>query len=212
MKPIKFNIIYILIAFTIIILSGCGTKFSSMISESWSENYALATNGAKASTPEINDGDVNTMGVTKPPNRVYTIEFPEDKLVNRVVVYNQNVLAYQLFYWDKKADDWKIGYVMDTTSGKKQVYSNLNKLEIPQFDNRVKFITNKIMLKVTRADSDGIAMTRVPGKNDKILNQKVEYIGQGRNRMRVDIYQIYVYGSAGIREIEAYSQVEKPKS
>jgi len=203
----RLCLIFILV-FAIAILVSCSSKFSSVLTESWSENHALT---AKASLPEINDGDMSTIGSTKTPNRVYTMEFPEDKMVNRVVIYNKNVLAYQLLYWDKKDGDWKVGYVMDVTSGKKQVRSDLNSLEIPQFDNRVKFTTNKIMIRVTRATSDGFAITRNPGKNDRIFNHKIEYIGQGRNRVRVDIYQIYVYGIASIREIEVYSYVDKPK-
>lgn len=204
---LSFLIIYVIIS-----LVGCSSKLSSVFSESWSGNYALAANGAEASLPVVNDGDVNTIGLTKPPDRSYVIKFPEEKTINRVVIYNQNVLGYQLLYWDKKAGQWKPGYVVDVASGKKQVYSDLNKQEIPQFDNRVKFTTDKIKLQVTKAASDGTAITRNPGKDDKILNHRIDYIGTGKNRMRVDIYQIYVYGYAGIREIEAYSHVEKPKN
>ena len=201
MKQIIFTF---LLTYLIIGLVGCSSKFPSMLSESWSENYALAANGAQASMPEINDGDMETIASTKPPDRSYTIIFPEEKKISRVVIYNQNILSYQILYWDKKVGEWKLGYLMDYASGKKQVYSDLNKLEIPQLDNRVNFTTDKIKLLVTKANSDGFAITRTPSKDDKIINHKIEYIGSGRDRMRVDIYQIYVYGYARIREIEAY--------
>ena len=97
-----------------------------------------------------------------------------------------------------------------STKGRQRVYSDRYRLDIPRFDHRINFKTDRIKLQVTRAESDGAVTTRTPGKN-RILNHRVEFIGTGRYRKRVDLYDIFVLGPAAIREIEAYSHVEKPK-
>ncbi len=85
-------------------------------------------------------------------------------------------------------------------------------LQVPRFVHRVKCRTDKIRLRVLKAKSDGVVTTRNPPKNSKLLNHRVEYFGTGRRRVRVDLYDIYKLGNAMIREIEAYSYVEKPKT
>jgi hypothetical protein len=193
---------------------GCASKFSSFLTESWSENYALAVYDTKASHIEINDGDKKTWGVTRPPDRVYTITFPEEKEIDRIVVYSGNVIAYRLFCWDKEMSRWELAGALGSTKGRQKAHSDRHQLEIPQFAHRINidFKTDKIRLQVTRAESDGIAMTRTPGKNDRILNQKVEFVDTNRGRMRIDLYEVFVEGEAMIREIEAYSHMEKPES
>ena len=201
----------LLLIFAVLLTVGCGSRFSSLFSESWSENHALAVYDAEASHLEINDGDVMTWGATRPPNREYTITLPEERQIHRIVIYSGNVLAYQLLCWDKKADKWKVVGAVGTTKGRQKVYADRHRLDIPRFDHRINFKTDKIKLQVKRAESDGIVTTRTPSKNDAILNHRVEYIGTGRRRMRVDLYDIFVYGLARIREIEVYSHLEKPE-
>lgn len=195
----------------VLLTAGCGSKFSALFSESWSENYALAIYDVEASHPRINDGDVKTWGVTRYPDREYTITLPEERKINRIVIYSGNVVSYQLSCWDRKADKWKVVGAVGVAKGRQKVYSDRYQLDIPRFDHRINFRTDKIKLEVKRAESDGIVTTRTPGKNDRILNHKVEYIGTGRRRMRIDLYDIFVYGLASIREIEVYSHLEKPK-
>jgi hypothetical protein len=202
-------LVYI-IFLSLIVVSGCSPRFSSLLSETWSENYALASYGAVASNPRINDGDMGTWGDVHPPDRVYTIALPEQKKLNRIVIYSHNVIAYRLFCWDSKAGKWKLVGSVGSAKGRQRVYSDRHRLDIPRFDHRINFKTNKIKLQVTRAESDGVVTTRTPGKNVKILNHRVDYIGTGRNRRRLDLYDVFVEGFATIREIEAYSHVEKP--
>jgi hypothetical protein len=203
----KFMIITSIIF--IILTAGCGPKFSSVFSESLSENYALAAYGAEASNPRTNDGDVKTWGVVEPPDRTFTITLPEKRKIDRVVIYSRNVLAYELYGWDSEADKWELVGAVGSVKGRQRVYSDRHKMDMPRFDHRVKTETDKIRLKVTRAESDGLVTTRTPGKNDRIMNHRVEYIGTGRRRVRIDIYDVYVTGPAAIREIELYSYVEK---
>lgn len=206
---------YINIFFLLIIpllIAGCSSRISSFLSEPLSENYALAAYGAEASHPELNDGNLKTWGITRPPKRVYTIVFPEEKQIDRVVIYSGNVLGYQLFCWNSDLGKWKIIGDMDSIVGSQQVRAEQSQLRVPRFVHRVKCKTSKLKLQVIKAKSDGIVTTRSPGKNVKILNHRVDYIGVGRRRVRVDLYDIFKQGSAMIREIEAYSHVEKAKT
>jgi len=190
---------------------GCGSKFSSLLSESWSENYALAAYGAEASHHEINDGDMKTWGITRPPDRKYTITFPEERKLDKILIYSGNVVAYQLFFWDRKADKWKPMGDSGRARVKKLVSYERLRSEMFQFDHRVNVRTDRIRLRVQRARSDGIVTTRTPGKNDRIVNRRSETIGTGRNRIDFTLYDIFVEGPASIREIEAYSHAEKPE-
>jgi hypothetical protein len=72
--------------------------------------------------------------------------------------------------------------------------------------------TDKISLQVIKAEGDGIVTTRTPDKGDAILNHRIDYLGTGRSRIRIDLYDVYKKGPAAIREIEVYSHLEKPKT
>jgi len=194
-----------------LVMVGCGQRFSAILSEPLSENYALATYGTDASHSELNDGDLKTWGITSPPKRDYSITFSEEKKIDRVVVYVGNVVGYQLLCWDSKANKWKIIGGVDSLRGSQRVHAKQGQLQIPRFIHRVSCTTNKIMLRVMKARSDGVVTTRTPPKNVKILNQRVEYVTTPRGRVRIDLYEIFKQGNATIREIEAYSHVEKPK-
>jgi len=183
-----------------------------MLSEFWTENYALASNGTKASLPEINDGKYDTLGVTFPPTREFDLVLPEEKQINRILIYSGNVISYDLFCWDNKDNKWVSVGSVGTNAGSKKVYADKYKFNIPRFDHRINFKTNKIKLIVNKAAKDGVLTTRTPSKNDKIINQRTEYIQMGRDRVRVDLYDVFTYNEATIREIEVYSHAEKPKN
>ena len=183
-----------------------------MFSESWSANFALESSGAKATSPEINDGKMDTWGVTQMPKREYTLALPEAKEINRVLIYSGNVIAYELFYWDIKENKWVSIGGIGPNAGSKKVYSDKYKMTIPRFDHRINVKTDKIKLTVDRTQKDGVMTTRTPSKNDKIINQRTEYMQMGRDRVRVDLYDVFTFGVATIREIEIYNHVQKPKS
>lgn len=198
--------------FIALLMMGCGSKFSSLLSESWGENHALAVYDVESSHPEINDGDMTTWGITKPPDRVYTISFPEEKKINRILVYSGNVIIYQLFCWDRKVDKWKLIGNSKSARRRKLVNYERLKFEMLQFDHRVNFKTDKIKLQVQRATSDKVVTTRSPDKDDRILDRRVEYLGTGRSRTQITLYDVFEWGPAAIREIEVYSHMEKPRT
>ena len=124
------------------------------------------------------------------------------------MIYSGNVTAYQLFCWNKEAGNWKlIGNRVSARTRKIAFYDQL-KSEMLQFEHRVKCKTDKIKLVVGKTQSDGLVTTTTPSKDDKIVNQRIEYIGTGRQRKSIYIYSIYVYSMATIREIEIYSHIK----
>jgi len=194
-----------------LLMVGCSPKFSSLLSESWSENYSLAAYGAEASHPEINDGNMRTWGITRSPDRVYSITFPEEKKLSRIAVYSGNVIDYELFCWDREAGKWKLVDDASRARVRKIVNYERLKFEMLQFDHRLNLKTDKIKLQVKRAESDGITTTRTPGKNDRIIGSRIETIGTGRSSIHITLYDVFVEGPASIREIEAYGHMEKPE-
>ncbi len=207
----KYTIAFLILLIPLLV-AGCGSKFSSLLSVSLSENHVLAVHGAEVSHPELNDGDLKTWGITRPPKRIYTVTFPEEKQIDRIVVYSGNVVSYQLACWNSETGEWEIVGGIDSIRGGKRVTAGRNQLKVPQFIHRINCRTDKIRLRVLKAKSDGVVTTRTPPKDAKILNQRVDYLGTGRRRVRIDLYDIYKRGNAMIREIEAYSYVERPET
>ena len=88
----------------LICLSVFGTGCSVLFSEQeWSENYVL-TEGVQASSPQTIDGKLNTIGESTFPAEVagmspaseVVITLPEKKLIRRIVVHSDNLLAFDI--------------------------------------------------------------------------------------------------------------------
>ncbi len=199
------NILKLYILLLAILISGCTNKF---LSENWSQNFALTTLNASATPPEINDGDLNTFGITEYPKREYNIILPEVKKINRILVYSGNVISYEIFCWNINTKKWVSVSGMGRSTGKQKVYIDRYKLSIPRFDHRINFETDRIKLVVDRTSNDGVVTTRKPDKNDKILNYRTEYIQIGRDRVKIELYDVFKFSKATIREIEVYSQLQ----
>ena len=207
MKRLIYSIIYILCTISLIMLcSGCAS-----LKEYWSENYALASDGAIATPPEINDGKLETFGVAKYPDREYDIILPEEREIHRITIYSVNLKSYDILCWDIEKNKWVSVGGLGGTAKRKNVYFDQYKSTIPKFEHRLRFKTNRIKLSVIRTTTDSVVTTRTPGKNEKILNQRTEYMQLGRDRMRVDLYDVFRFTDAGIREIEIYSHAKKPE-
>jgi hypothetical protein len=208
-KESYLNLLISHVLFIILILSGCSSKLSSVLSESWSDNYALQKYGTEVSHMGINDGDLNTWGVTDPVNREYIITFPEIKDMRKIVLYSGNITSYKLFYLDNRSDKWKLaGDVKSAKIGKVVNYEKL-KTEIFVFEHRVKLKTNKLRIDVTRATSDRLETKRKPDENDRVINRRIEYIGTGRSSIKLVLYDVLVEGPAKLREIRVYGYPEK---
>ena len=106
-------------------MSSCGNLSTQKLfkEQQWSENYAKA-DGVKSTSPEIIDGDMNTVGKVPFPEGVYgkpvvgafpnaetIITLPEKKSISKIVIYSDNlpdfkVLASVGIVGGK--EDWKL--------------------------------------------------------------------------------------------------------
>jgi len=125
----KFFIVPVLLM--IIIMSSCGGLFSQKLlkEQQWSENYALA-DGVQSTSPEMIDGDLNTIGKASfpergageaSPNAEVLIILPERKTISKIVIYsddlpNFRVLASVGMVGGK--DDWKL--IQEFTNNKQK--------------------------------------------------------------------------------------------
>ena len=99
----RFITLFALLSF-IVILSGCAALFSE---QEWSENYSLME-GTQATSPQMIDGKLNTIGETtfpagsqgfigaNPASQV-VITLPEKKTIRRIVVHSDNLTRVCIF-------------------------------------------------------------------------------------------------------------------
>lgn len=99
----RTSIFFTLICFSTIII-GCSVLFSQ---QEWSENYSLLE-GTVATSPQMIDGDINTIGETMFPsgtNNLFgsvpasevIITLPDTKLIRRIVVHADNLKTFDIF-------------------------------------------------------------------------------------------------------------------
>lgn len=104
----------------IIAISSCGNLITE---QRWSENYAKS-DGVQSTSPEMIDGDMNTVGKISFPEGVYgkpvsgafpnaeaIITLPEKKTINRIVIYSDNLPDFKVMASTGTVggkDDWKL--------------------------------------------------------------------------------------------------------
>ncbi|MDE0427517.1 hypothetical protein F4Y59_05005 [Candidatus Poribacteria bacterium] len=139
----------------IVILSGCAALFSE---QEWSENYSLLE-GTQATSPQMIDGKLNTIGETtfpagsqgfvgaNPASQV-VITLPEKKTIRRIVVHSDNLTEFDIFA-DKGSiavdADWQL--IKDV----KSVKSSPIKISL-----LIPFPTDRIRLRVLGTKDDAL--------------------------------------------------------
>ena len=139
----------------IVILSGCAALFSE---QEWSENYSLLE-GTQATSPQMIDGKLNTIGETtfpagsqgfvgaNPASQV-VITLPEKKTIRRNVVHSDNLTEFDIFA-DKGSiavdADWQL--IKDV----KSVKSSPIKISL-----LIPFPTDRIRLRVLGTKDDAL--------------------------------------------------------
>ncbi len=138
-----------------IILVGCAALFSE---QEWSENYALME-GVSATSPQMIDGKLNTIGETtfpagsqgfigaNPASQV-VITMPEKKIIRRIVIHSDNLSEFDI-YADKGSiavdADWQL--IKDVRSVKQ------NPIKISLL---IPFPTDRIRLRVLGTKDDAL--------------------------------------------------------
>lgn len=104
---------FLLICLSVIMI-GCSALLSQ---QEWSDNYALLE-GTSATSPQMIDGNMNTIGETKlpagtqagfgsSPSPEAIVTLPEEKVIRRIVIHSDNIKSFDVF-----AD--KGGIIVDT--------------------------------------------------------------------------------------------------
>ncbi len=178
---------------------------SCVLSQQWSENYALL-DGARSNDPLIIDGRIQTVGQSQIIRKSGSLEvdlhlpsesmvlLPEVKSVHRVVIHSSNLKEFELMARDSN-DGW---YIIHEHKGKHQ----------PVFDLRINppHITDSIRLVVRSTTDDG----EQKRKNLKVEREN-EVTRSGQLRRGRPVYKVYgaLKAPAKIAEIKLYGFVEK---
>ena len=150
----RFTTFFLLFCFAVI-LPGCAALFSE---QEWSENYALME-GVQATSPQMIDGKMNTIGETtfpagsqgfigaNPASQVI-VTLPEKKIIRRIIVHSDNLSEFDI-YADKGSiavdADWQL--IKDVRSVKE------NPIKISLL---VPFPTDRIRLRVLGTKDDAL--------------------------------------------------------
>ena len=151
---------------SIVLLSGCSALFSE---QEWSENYALVE-GTQATSPQMIDGKLNTIGETtfpsgsqgfmgaNPASQV-VITLPEKKTIRRIVIHSDNLTEFDIFA-DKGSiavdADWQL--IKDVKSVKSSPISISLLIPFPTDRIRVRVLGTKddaLLNRQQRARSGG---------------------------------------------------------
>jgi hypothetical protein len=119
MRKVALTLCFISIS---IYLAGCESAFLQAIfqEQEWSENYALVE-GVRCTSPEMIDGDVDTVGKTVFPEGVYgrtiygafpsaevEVTLPEKKSIRKIVIRSEDLNTFDVLASISERGDWKL--------------------------------------------------------------------------------------------------------
>jgi hypothetical protein len=187
-----------LLLFACVGLSGC--VWSSLLANSWSENFALASYGSEANHPALNDGRLDTVAAVAAKNeRIFTLRFPEVKQVRKIIVHNVNLFWFHVDYWDLDKFEWKtvhsVRQLRDIGEGRVQ-----SEIVIDRLNCR----TNIIRINVSRTVDDNVITKVMLAPGDKVVDRRTTLAGAYYPHFRV-IQPAW----AQVREIEVYHLASK---
>jgi hypothetical protein len=197
---IKSIRLFSLICFSVIMV-GCSALLSQ---QEWSDNYSLLE-GTSATSPQMIDGNLNTIGETTFPAGTDTafgsnpaseviITLPEKKVIRRIVIHSDTLRTFDIFA-DQGGiivdQDWKL------IKEVKSVKSSL--IEIPVL---VPIPTNRIRLRVL-STTDDAGLKRSQRARSGGRNQ----FGQNR-RAQAKIKEIELYGYKTVEQTKVSKVTE----
>ena len=169
-----------IILITLLFFIGCrsGNMGNFFKAQNWSENYARM-DGATCSTPEMIDGDMNTVGRSRRHEIIITL--PEFKSIHRVVIRGTNI------------ED----FILDASTGSEGNWSRVTKKKnnrLDTIDIRVAVITDKLRFHIGGTHDDK-RMARAPSnasgqmikqiKRGDVLVKELELYGFADSKGRV---------------------------
>jgi hypothetical protein len=197
----RFTVFFSLFCFAVV-LTGCSALFSE---QEWSENYALME-GVQATSPQMIDGKLNTMGETTFPSGTQgvmgansasqvIITLPEKKIIRRIVIHSDNLSSFDI-YADKGSiaveADWQL--IKDVKSVKTSPI---------QISLLIPFPTDRIRLRVLGT------------KDDALLNRQRRARSGGfrgwdaNRRAAAKVREIELYGYKTAEQVESEQVTDK---
>ena len=197
----RFTVLFILTCFFVTMI-GCSALFSE---QEWSDNYALME-GVQATSPQMIDGKINTVGETTFPASTegmvgansasqVIITLPEKKVIRRIVIHSDNLSQFDI-YADKGSiavdADWQL--IKDVKSVKQSPI---------QVSLLIPFPTDRIRLRVLGT------------KDDALLNRQRRARSGGfrgwdsNRRAAAKIREIELYGYKTAEQVEAEEASDK---
>jgi hypothetical protein len=197
----RFTVLFSFLCFSAMLI-GCSALFSE---QEWSENYALME-GVQASSPQMIDGKLNTVGETTFPASTegfmganaasqVVITLPEKKTIRRIVIHSDNLSSFDI-YADKGSiavdADWQL--IKDVKSVKQSPI---------QIALLIPFPTDRIRLRVLGT------------KDDALLNRQQRARSGGfrgwnaNRRAAAKIREIELYGYKTAKQVEAEETTDK---
>ena len=197
----RFTVIFSLLCFSAM-LTGCSALFSE---QEWSENYALME-GVQATSPQMIDGKLNTVGETSFPSSSegfmganaasqVIVTLPEKKVIRKIVIHSDNLSQFDI-YADKGSiavdADWQL--IKDVKSVKTQPI---------QVSLLIPFPTHRIRLRVLGT------------RDDALLNRERRARSGGfrgwdsNRRAAAKIREIELYGYKTSEQVEAEAATDK---
>ena len=179
-------------------LTGC--VWSSLLSNSWSENFALASHGSKANHPALNDGKLDTVAAVAATNeRIFTLRFAEVKPVRKIIIHNGNLFWFHVDYWDLDKFEWK---TVHSVRQLRDIGTERAPAEI--VIDRLNCRTNTIRINVSRTVDDNVVTKVMLSPGDKVVDRRTTLAGAYYPHFRV-IQPAW----AQVREIEVYHLASK---
>ena len=193
--------IFISLICLVVIMIGCSALFST---QEWSDNYSLLE-GTMATSPQMIDGNLNTIGETTFPAGTDTafgsnpaseviITLPEKKLIRRVVVHTDNIKTFDIFVDQGSIvndTDWKL--IKEVKSVK------TNPVEIPVLFS---FPTERIRLRVLSTTDDANLK-----RTQRARSGGVRSFGQNRRALgKIREIELYGYKTAEKTQIDTAAE------
>jgi hypothetical protein len=121
-KTMRKIVLILYLASILVGLLGCESAFFQKVfqEQEWSENYVLA-DGVECTSPEMIDGDANTVGSTVFPERVHgrtvyggfpsaeaVVTLPEKKSIRKIVIRSEDLSSFEVLASTSERGDWKL--------------------------------------------------------------------------------------------------------
>jgi len=193
---------YRFIPILLVCLTGCNIASKLVSKQELSENYALME-GVRATTPEMIDGNLRTVGEAALPEGAEgafgmspateaLITLPEKKVISRMVIHSKNLKQFDVWA-DKGNSDWVVLKEVKGTKTNPIVLSGL----------RAHFPTDRIRIRVLGTTDDAELRRRERARGG------FQTVGFGYSRAPGKFYEIELYGYRSSEDAEMKQEVEK---